>query len=421
MVHSAWIVYARIIATHLRSRRRQTILSALGITFGISFYVAMVSFMSGVNEFLEDIMLSATPHVRLYNDVTLDSVTIAQRWFGRSAVVVVYHPKVAERSRAIRNAPEILATLKRQHQEILGISPRVTAQIYYTQGTTEVPGSLVGVDLVEENKLFALSSKITAGSLRAVLTTDDGIMLGGGLADKLNVRVGDRLPVTLPSGTRRLMTVAAIVRFGIAQIDNAQSYTTLKTVQRLLGKDQRYITDIYIKLRDRDDAPRLAALYARLFGCSAEDWQTFNATILVSFTIRNILTYAVSISMLIVAGFGIYNILTMMILEKLKDIAILKAMGFGQRDIRAIVLGQSLALGIAGGVAGLVVGFLMSLGISRVPFRNEFLPGMEYLPVKFSLLYYAVAIVFALGSAAVAGIFPARRAARVDPVSILRG
>lgn len=200
MVRSAWIVYARIIATHLRSRRRQTILSALGITFGISFYVAMVSFMSGVNEFLEDIMLSATPHVRLYNDVTLDSVTIAQRWFGRSAVVVVYHPKVAERSRAIRNAPEILATLKRQHQEILGISPRVTAQIYYTQGTTEVPGSLVGVDLVEENKLFALSSKITAGSLRAVLTTDDGIMLGGGLADKLNVRVGDRLPLHFHRG-----------------------------------------------------------------------------------------------------------------------------------------------------------------------------------------------------------------------------
>ncbi len=381
----------------------------------------MVSFMSGVNEFLEDIMLSATPHIRLYNDVALDSISIAQRWFGHRALVLLHHPKVAERSRAIRNAPEILAALKQQHHEIAGVSPRVTAQIYYTQGTTEVPGSLVGVDLIEENKLFALSSKITAGSLQAVLATDDGIMIGGGLADKLSVRVGDRVPITLPSGVRRLMTIAAIVRFGIAQIDNAQSYATLKTVQRLLGRDQRYITDIYIKLKNRDEAPHLAALYAHLFGCTAEDWQTFNATILVSFTIRNILTYAVSISMLIVAGFGIYNILTMMILEKLKDIAILKAMGFGQRDIRAIVLGQSLALGVAGGCTGLVVGFLMSLGISRVPFRNEFLPGMEYLPVTFSLLHYAVAIVFALGSAAVAGVFPARRAARVDPVSILRG
>jgi lipoprotein-releasing system permease protein len=421
MSRSAWIVYVQIISTHLRSRRRQTILSALGITFGISFYIAMVSFMSGVDEFLEDILLSATPHIRLYNDVALDSVSIAERWFGREALVVLHHPKVAERSRAIRNAPEVLATLAKQRHEIMGISPRVTAQIYYTQGTTEVPGSLVGVDIVEENKLFALSSKITAGSLQSVLTTDDGIMIGGGLADKLNVHVGDRILVTLPSGYRRLMTVVAIIRFGIAQIDNAQSYATLKTVQRLLGKDQRYITDIYIKLYNRDDATRLAALYTRLFGCTAEDWQTFNATILVSIAIRRILTYAVSISMLIVAGFGIYNILTMMILEKLKDIAILKAMGFGQRDIRAIVLGQSLMLGIAGGIAGLVVGFLMSLGISRVPFHNDFLPGMEYLPVKFSITYYVVGLAFALSSAAGAGIFPARRAAKVDPVAILRG
>lgn len=417
---SSWIVYARIVGTHLRSRRRQTLLSALGVTLGIAFYVAMVSFMTGVNRFLEDIMLSATPHVRLYTDVVLDSVSIAERWFGRSATVLLHHPKAAQRSRAIRNAPEIIAALRRQ-QDVVGVSPRVTAQMYYTQGITEIPGTLVGVDLIEENKLFALSSKVTEGTLQAVLTTDDGIMIGGGLADKLNVHVGDRIPITLPSGVRRSMTIAAVMRFGIAQIDNAQAYTTLKTVQRLLGKDRRYITDIYIKLRDRNQAPQLAALFARLYDCTAEDWQTFNATILVSFTIRNILTYAVSISMLTVAGFGIYNILTMMILEKLKDIAILKAMGFSPGDIRAIVLGQSLAIGIAGGAVGMMLGFLMSLGISRVPFRNEFLPGMEYLPVDFSPIHYIVAVTFALAAAAVAGIFPARRAARIDPVAILRG
>ncbi|MCX7929844.1 MAG: ABC transporter permease [Chlorobi bacterium] len=418
---SSLIVYTRIVVTHLRSRRRQTILSALGITLGIAFYIAMVSFMTGVNQFLEDIMLSATPHIRLYNDVVLDSVSIAQRWFGTSAFVFLHHPKAAQRTRAIRNAPEIVGILRRQQQEVFGVSPRVTAQIYYTQGITEIPGTLVGVDLIEENKLFAVSSKITEGSLRNVLTTDDGIMIGGGLADKLNVHVGDRIPITLSSGVQRLMTIAAVMRFGIAQIDNVQAYTTLKTVQRLLGKDQRYITDIYIKLHNRNDAPRLAGLYTQLFDCTAEDWQTFNATILVSFTIRNILTYAVSISMLTVAGFGIYNILTMMILEKLKDIAILKATGFSPRDIRMIVLGQSLVLGIAGGAVGMLLGLLMSFGISRVPFRNEFLPGMEYLPVDFSPVHYVVAVTFALLAATIAGIFPARRAARIDPVAILRG
>ena len=246
-------------------------------------------------------------------------------------------------------------------------------------------------------------------------------MMGGGLAEKLNVGVGDRVSVTLPGGANIQLTVCAIFRMGIALVDNAQCYATLRTVQKILRKDARYITDINVKLNNLNNAKPLSAQFARQFGFTAEDWETANATILVSFTLRNFITYAVSISMLIVAGFGIYNIMTMMMYEKMKDIAILKAMGFDSGDIRRIFLGQALTLGAIGGCAGLMFGFAMSYGISQVPYHNEFLPGMDHLPVNFALKYYVIAIVFALISSGVAGVFPARRAAKVDPVAIIRG
>lgn len=409
-----------IIRTHLIARKRQTLIASLGVTFGIGFYIAMVGFMTGVNKLLEDLMLSATPHIRMYNDVKIDSVSIIERRYGATALTMLYHPKPQDKPRNIKDAPEILQIIQ-SNPETYGVSPRVTSQLYYHYGVVEISGSILGVDLLQEDKLFGLRSKITNGAMEKILATENGVMMGGGLAEKLAVNVGDRVSVTLPSGANIQLTVCAIFRMGIALVDNAQCYTTLRTVQKMLRKDARYITDINIKINNLDKAKPLAAQFARQFGFTAEDWETANATILVSFTLRNFITYAVSISMLIVAGFGIYNIMTMMMYEKMKDIAILKAMGFDSSDIRKIFLGQALTLGIIGGCAGLMFGFGMSYAISQVPFHNEFLPGMDHLPMNFAPKYYIIGIVFALISSGVAGVFPARRAAKVDPVAIIRG
>ncbi len=413
-------VIFQIIRTHLLARKRQTTIASLGVTFGIGFYIAMVAFMTGVNNLLEDLMLSATPHIRIFNDVKIDSLSLAERYFNVNSLAVLRNPKPLDKPHNIKDAPEILHIIQ-NNSEIYGASPRVTSQVYYLYGVTEIPGSILGVDLLQEEKLFGLQSKITVGELDKVFAVENGVMMGGGLAAKLNVSVGDRVNITLPNGTRTQLNVVAIFRMGIALVDNAQCYATLRTVQKLLRKDARYITDINIKLYNLDRAKSLAAEFAREFGFSAEDWETANATILVSFTMRNIITYAVAVSMLIVAGFGIYNIMTMMMYEKMKDIAILKAMGFDSRDISQIFLGQAIILGIIGGIAGLVFGFAMSFAISKVPYHNDFLPGMDHLPVNFTVFYYYIAFAFALLSAGVAGIFPARRAAKVDPVAIIRG
>ncbi len=414
-------VILQIVFTHLISRKRQTVVAALGVTFGIGFYISMVGFMTGADNLVNDLMLSATPHIRIYNDISIDSVQVAERVLSSdNTLVEVLHPKPRDRAKNIKDGVQILSIIKRDPR-VFGVSPRVTGQVYYNYGTSQIPGSVYGVDLLEEDKLYNLRSKMTDGSLERVLATENGIMIGGGLADKLHAHVNDHITVTLATGAKLVLTISGIFRLGIALIDNSTCYSTTKTVQKMLRENELYITDINIKLRDIKQAKSYAAELATQFGYKADDWETANASILVSITIRAVVTYVVSVAMLCVAGFGIYNIMTMMMYEKMKDIAILKAIGFDSGDIQRIFIGQALALGIVGGVVGMIFGLSLSLVIAAIPYHNDFLPGMDHMPMNFAGRFYVIGIVFALVSSGVAGYFPSRRASKVDPVVIIRG
>jgi lipoprotein-releasing system permease protein len=192
-------------------------------------------------------------------------------------------------------------------------------------------------------------------------------------------------------------------------------------MQQLLAKNSDYITDVRIKLRDIDRAKELAAVFGKRFGYKSEDWESTNPSIKAGNMIRDTLTWVVSMTLLTVAGFGIYNIMNMVISNKMKDIAILKAQGFDGRDIRAIFLSQSLVIGIFGSGLGLLLGFLMSYGLSKVPFPQTEFTYMKFFPVVFSSQYYFFGAVFGILTTFVAGVLPARKAARIDPVAILRG
>jgi lipoprotein-releasing system permease protein len=158
-----------------------------------------------------------------------------------------------------------------------------------------------------------------------------------------------------------------------------------------------------------------------MFRYKAEDWETANATFLTGNTIRNILTYSVSITLLIVAGFGIYNILNMTIYNKMKDIAILKAMGFAGRDVKLIFMIQSLVIGLIGSLLGLLIGYLLSSLIAQAPFNGGDFISLDHFPVNFDPKYYIIGIVFGVTTTAFAGYMPSRKAEKIDPIEILRG
>jgi lipoprotein-releasing system permease protein len=164
-------------------------------------------------------------------------------------------------------------------------------------------------------------------------------------------------------------------------------------------------------------APKVAREYASLFGCDAEDIQTANSQFETGSFVRTLISYVVGIVLLIVAGFGIYNILNMMIYEKMDTIAILKATGFSGADVQKIFIGIALTIGLVGGVLGLIFGFLLSLGIDQIPFNTASLPTIKTYPINYNPKFYIIGIVFSY----LAGYFPAKKASKIDPVIIIRG
>lgn len=414
-------VLLNISKTHLLSRIRQTSIAALGVTFGIGTFITMMCFMTGLNKMLDGLVLDRTPHVHLYNEIKPSEQQPLDLYDATgSALKVVHSVKPYQSQAEIKNALPILDYL-RNHPDVLGAAPQVSAQAFYVSGAIELNGIINGINPLEEDKLFNLSNYIIKGAIRDLASNSNGIILGAGAAKKMSVDVGDRIQLATAKGDVLSLKILRLYQSGLAEIDNVQSYTNLNIAQRLQGKGSSFITDINIKLHDIEKSELLTTTFAQQFGVSAIDINTANAQFEVGTTIRNIITYAVSITLLIVAGFGIYNILNMLIYEKMNDIAILKATGFTGEDVRYIFISQALLIGLVGGILGLLIGLGLSIAISYVPFETEALPTIKTFPVNLNPAFFVIGIVFALFSTFFAGYLPARKAQHIDPVEIIRG
>jgi lipoprotein-releasing system permease protein len=249
----------------------------------------------------------------------------------------------------------------------------------------------------------------------------NSIILGKAVAAKLLADIGDVVQVTSSKGNRMPLKVVGFFQSGILDIDKVQSYTSITTAQKLLGKTNNYITDIQVNLKDLKQAPAVAREFNALFEVDAEDIQTANSQFETGSSIRTTISFAVGITLLIVAGFGIYNILNMMIYEKMDTIAILKATGFSGSDVNLVFITIALSIGFFGGMAGLLFGFLLSSAIDQIPFNMTALPTVKTYPINYDPTFYFIATIFSLVTTYLAGLFPARRASKVDPVIIIRG
>lgn len=408
-----------IARVHLFSKPRQTIVAMLGVTFGIGMFIALVGLMTGLNQFTEEVTMTSSPDIHIYHDVTEPRKTILEV-INPNGVNLVHHQKPKDETPKLRNAKQVIEVIRRD-KRVLGVAPMLASQVFYNYGPVQLPGNILGVEILEEDKLFGLRAKMKQGALEDLQSSHDGIIIGKGLAKKLNAKNGDRVVVTTPQGFTLSLKIVGIFQMGIGVVDNVRSYANISTVQTILQQDRSYITDINMKLFDRHQAKLIAPELQAKFNNKAEDWETANATFLTGVVIRNIITYAVSFTLLVVAGFGIYNILNMTIYNKMKDIAILKAMGFAGGDVRRIFMVQSLVIGFIGSCAGLMIGYALSYLISRAPFDGGDVVALDHFPVNFDPKYYIIGIVFGVTTTAVAGYMPSRKAAKLDPIEILRG
>lgn len=417
----SFLLILEIAKTLLLARIKQSVVAAVGVTFGITMFISLIGFMTGLNKLMDDLILNRTPHILIYNETEATKeqpITLADEH--RKDINFIRSVKPKDATQEIHNSLAIISSLKKDSR-VLGVAPRVNAQVFYNAGELSLNGVIYGIDVTAEQKLFAFSDYLVQGRARDLATVTNSIILGKGIAEKLMANIGDMIQVSTAKGHRLPLKVVGIFQLGLAEIDAVQSYASLQTAQNIMGKSSNYITDIQVKLYDINLAPEMAAKYKKVFDTDTRDIKTSNAQFETGNSIRNIITYAVSVTLLIVAGFGIYNILNMMIYEKMDSIAIMKATGFSGKDVRRIFLSLSLIIGITGGIGGLILGYIGSALIDQVPFETTSLPTLKTMPVVYSPWFYIIGIVFSVATTYFAGYFPARRASKIDPVEIIRG
>lgn len=415
-----WSLIFEISQALMTARLKQTLVAAVGVTFSITMFVTLLGFMNGLNTMLDGLVLNRTPHIRFYNEIKPNPdqpIDLSEEFSNSLNFIRSIRPSTSRLS--IHNSESIMNTLESDHR-VKGLSPKIAAQVFFNVGTIDITGVVNGIDVDKEAELFAFRDYITTGNYEEIQQTNS-IILGKGAANRMLADIGDVIQATSARGNTIQLKVVGYYESGLADYDNANSFASIATVQKMLGEPASYITDIQVKLNDLDLAPSMAKEYREIFGIDADDIQTVNAQFETGTSIRNLISYVVGITLLVVSGFGIYNILNMMIYEKLDTIAILKAIGFNSQDVKRVFITIALAIGVIGGSIGLILGYFACLGIERIPFETDALPTIKTYPVDFSIKYYLIGGIFSVVTTYFAGFFPARKASIVDPVDIIRG
>jgi len=407
----------KIAAVLLTSRLRQLLVAVLSVTFGISMYVFMNSFMAGVNNEQTEITFTSMAHIKIYNDLAGEVKPILPAPKDSSTILMVSNARNIRYTEGIKNADAIKKELS-VLSDITGITVQLNQNVFIRNGVSKVSATLSGIETWSEDQLFNTSKYLTAGKLFDLDKRSNGIILGTGLARTIGVSTGDHVAVTTSDGLSKTFKVIGLIETGANTADRSRAIVSIQTARQLFSKNKSYATEVLVNIQDYYNARKVAAEIVQLTDYKVEAWQEGNSQLDSANTLRDIIAVAVSLTILLVAGFGIYNIMNMTVNEKIKEIAILKAMGFNGKDVIEIFLMQSVVIGFIGGLTGLGMGNIIVRIVDNVPFE---IATLTTLPMEYKTSDYILAFGFGIIITFLAGYLPARKASKLDPVDILRG
>jgi lipoprotein-releasing system permease protein len=403
--------------THLLGRKRQSIVSVLGVALGVGFFVGASSMLAGSQQEFINKLVDNAPHVLVKDEFRSAPEQAAEQVFADGAVAL-RGVKPRDPVRGIRNAAAIIEALEQRPG--VAVAPALTGQVILRYGGQDRGVSLVGIDPGREVRVSALGRDLVAGHLDELATHGSSIVIGQALARRLALGLGDTVVAVSPAGNSQRLKIVGLYRTGVSSVDLTITYTLLRRAQTLFERPN-VVNQLRIKLADYEGATALARGLEDRYRYKAESWQETNQDILSLLTIRNIIMYTVVGAILVVATFGIYNVISTIVHEKVRDIAILKSMGFTPADIRRIFLAEGVFVGVAGALLGWAIGFAIIHGMESIELNLSSMVDVQRFLMDHSPWHYAVGGGFAAGAAVLAAFLPARRAALLRPVETLRG
>ena len=400
-----WIVASRF----LREGRLQSLFIMVGVAIGVAVIVFMSALMQGLQSNLVKRVLTAQPHIQVLPPK--ESVRVQHTQDGAVHIDQVQAP--LQRLKSIDQWQAVLS-LVRAMPEVRVASPAVSGSTFIMRGAASRALSLTAVDLSLYQQIVNLSEKIVAG--RAWLDPGD-ILIGTELAADLGVGVGDKLLVQSPTGSSNYFVIAGVLDLGNKGANQRNGYVGLHSGQSLLGYPGG-VTSIDITVHDVYAAEVVAQRIQAHTHLQADSWIKTNAQFFSAIHSQSLANAAIRFFVGLSVAFGIASVLVVSVVQRSKEIGILRAMGISRGQVMRVFLLQGGLLGLGGAVVGCALGSValkLWLQMVRTP------DGSPMFVVSINALLLTEALMLATITGLLAALAPALRAARLDPVVVIRG
>ena len=392
-----------IAISFLREGRAQSIMITVGVAVGVAVIVFVTALMQGLQSNIIQRTLGTQAHIRLLSPDDVNQIIAP----AVGTLQLLQEDKRPQRLRSINNWQQITATLD-QLPLLTAVSPVVSGPAFAQRGDALESVALVGIDVERYQKIIPLKEYLISGQLRVGA---DDVLIGSQLAEDLGVQVGSKLRLDTGQQNSAVVNIAGIFELGVRELDARYVYLDLKQAQSLLSLPGG-VTVIDLTVADIFEAENVAAHVGRLTSLQAESWIKTNAQLMNAISAQSLSTSMIIVFVAISVAFGIASVLSVSVVQRTREIGILRATGATRQQILRIFLFQGATFGLLGSVLGCVASYAL------VWVFNVFGPGLFYIPVSINLIM--LALLLAILTGVLAAAIPARRAAALDPVEAIR-
>ncbi len=406
---------------YLLSRQRQTLLMLLGIFFGTAAYVAISGFMLGFREFLVDQLVNNSAHIHIQaREDYLTEHSLDQPIYNGQYTHVFWDPAPSGRKdSAIVENPQSWYNRLNADPRVAAFSPQLTTSAIFTNGKATASAVVIGCDPESQVKVTNIGDYIVEGKFSDLAGGGNRLIIGAELKKRLGVRLSQTIMTSAGRSAPMPFKIVGVYQTGNKMAD-VQAYGAISDVQRL-NRTPNQVNEIAVKLFDHTQSAALATQWASISEEKIESWDQINASLFDVFRIQDAVRFLSVGAIMIVAGFGIYNVLNMTVIQKRRDVAILRSMGFETRDIVVLFFSQGMMLGICGTILGLTAGFFICSYLETVSFGGgPTTGGFTHLLISKNPAIYVQSAIFAQIAALLASVLPAYSAGKLTPIEIIR-
>lgn len=401
---------------HIMFRKVQTLLTFTGIVLGAAAYVIFSGMQIGFQEYMINRLVNSSGHITIspredfiteqnLNGVFYQDSTV--RWFAAPSGRRVYD--------RLANANHWYDTLG-SLPSVNAYTSLINKEVIFTHNSFSIPGSLIGIDSSQHVKVTNLSENITLGNLSLVSQGNNLIIVGQDLMKYLGAKPNDMINIVNSYGAIYPVKIVGTFKTGSRGMDSRYAYSSIPSVQSI-SQSQGQITQILVKLKEKEfeRASEIATKLAVTSSDKVESWDQTNVNFLSVIETQNTTRLVITFVLILIISFSIYNILNMVVNHKRRDIAILRSMGYDQKETTFLFLIQGIILGIFGALIGMGLGALGCLYASTIPTPQG------TMRISWNIWIYIQGFAMVVGASLIASYIPAKNAGKLSPIEIIRG